>query len=73
MSEEMVDAFIPQRNNAWADKLSSDYFLPNKDGNYLFVVGTLHVVGKHHLLDLLTTKGFAVKQLLTSQTVSCDF
>nr|WP_274700249.1 TraB/GumN family protein [Vibrio aestuarianus] len=73
MSEEMVDAFITQRNNAWADKLSSDYFLPNKDGNYLVVVGTLHLVGKHNLLDLLTAKGFAVQRLSTSQTASCDF
>ncbi|MDE1211496.1 TraB/GumN family protein [Vibrio aestuarianus] len=73
MSEEMVEAFITQRNNAWANKLGSDYFLPNKDGNYLVVVGTLHLVGKHNLIDLLTAKGFAVQQLSTSQTASCDF
>ena len=73
MSEEMVEAFITQRNNAWANKLGSNYFLPNKDGNYLVVVGTLHLVGKHNLIDLLTAKGFAVQQLSTSQTASCDF
>lgn len=70
IDEELGDQFIYQRNRDWADKLNTDSFIG--DGQYLVVVGALHLVGKENLIDLLSGKGFIVSQLSTESAVDCS-
>ncbi len=73
MSPEMEQAFVHSRNQDWAEKLSSKTFLPNPNGQYVMIVGALHLVGDQNLLDLLQKRGFKVSQLNTSKEAQCDF
>lgn len=69
-SDELIDTFIYDRNRNWADKLDSSDFI-NEKGQYLVVVGTLHLVGENSLIALLESKGFEVTQLSQSRTSEC--
>lgn len=73
MSPEFEQAFIYQRNQDWANKLASREILPKKQGNYLVVVGTLHLIGRDSLVSLLRNKGFTVTQRSTSSNANCEF
>lgn len=73
MPTELEKAFLTDRNVDWANKLSaSDWKLDSK-GNYLLVVGTLHLIGEGNLLQLLEEKGFNVTQQSQSQQAQCQF
>ncbi|MGO2318784.1 MAG: TraB/GumN family protein [Vibrio toranzoniae] len=73
MPTELEKAFLTDRNVDWANKLSaSDWKLDSK-GNYLLVVGTLHLIGEGNLLQLLEEKGFNVTQQSQSQKAQCQF
>ncbi|WP_162046927.1 TraB/GumN family protein [Vibrio taketomensis] len=73
MSPKMENDFIYQRNHDWADKLSKATMFPERRGNYLVVVGTLHLVGRDNLPLLLKQRGFNVTQRSKSETATCEF
>lgn len=69
IGDELGDQFIYQRNHDWASKLDSHSFID--EGNFLVVVGALHLVGKENLLTLLSEKGFSVTQLSKESPIDC--
>ncbi|MDA0149257.1 TraB/GumN family protein [Vibrio sp. LaRot3] len=73
MSPEFERALITDRNRDWATKLTEQKLLPKKNGNYLVVVGALHLVGEQNLIALLKQNGFKVTQRSKSQAAKCDF
>ncbi|UPQ87324.1 TraB/GumN family protein [Vibrio sinaloensis] len=73
MSEEFEYAFLTERNLDWAKKLASPEWLPKRKGQYLIVVGTLHLIGEQSLLKMLEREGFTIKQLSQSQPTRCEF
>ena len=66
LSEEFGEApglystLIADRNRRWVPQIEK---LLKADKNYMIVVGTLHIVGRNGLLDLLKADGFSAKQL----------
>ncbi|MEZ9765445.1 TraB/GumN family protein [Vibrio splendidus] len=73
MSPKLEIAFLTDRNIDWANKLSVIDWKLDPKGNYLIVVGALHLVGKGNLLELLEDKGFNVTQQSQSQQAQCQF
>lgn len=73
MSPEFEAAFLTQRNEDWAHKLSNPNWLPKKKGKYLVVVGTLHLIGDQSVLQKLSEKGFKVTQRSKSVPTNCEF
>ena len=73
MPTELEKAFLTDRNVDWANKLSANDWKLNTKGNYLLVVGTLHLIGEGNLLELLEKKGFTVDQQSQSQKAQCQF
>jgi uncharacterized protein len=51
---------VSDRNRRWMPQIEK---LLKSDKNYMVVVGTLHIVGKNGLLDLLKSEGFTSRQL----------
>jgi hypothetical protein len=66
LSEEYAEAprlyttLVSDRNRRWTPEIEK---LLKADKNYMVVVGTLHIVGKSGLLELLRADGFSAKQL----------
>ena len=73
MSPKLEKSFLTDRNIDWANKLSANDWKLDSKGNYLIVVGALHLVGKGNLLELLEDKGFNVTQQSQSQQAQCQF
>ncbi|WP_299686272.1 TraB/GumN family protein [uncultured Vibrio sp.] len=73
MSPELEKAFLTDRNIDWANKLSTNDWKLDSSGNYLVVVGTLHLIGEGNLLQLLQNEGFSVSQLSKSEQAQCEF
>lgn len=73
MSPDFEQAFLIDRNLDWATKLSSPNWLPNANGSYVIVVGALHLVGKHNLIELLQAQGFEIEQLAQTAPAGCEF
>ena len=73
MPSELEKAFLTDRNIDWANKLSANDWKLDSKGNYLLVVGTLHLIGEGNLLQLLEEKGFTVIQQSQSQQAQCQF
>ncbi|WP_404971892.1 TraB/GumN family protein [Vibrio campbellii] len=71
-SDEFNQAFLYDRNQDWAEKLDSGSVLPNKSGQYTIVVGSLHLVGKDNLIELLEERGFTVEPLGNTHKADCD-
>ncbi len=71
-SEEFNDAFLYSRNRDWAKKLDSGTVLPQKQGSYTVVVGSLHLVGKDNLIDLLAERGFDIAPLGNTHKAECN-
>jgi len=71
-SDEFNEAFLYARNRDWAEKLDSGRVLPKKSGQYTIVVGSLHLVGKDSLIELLETRGFAIEPLGNTDKADCD-
>ena len=60
--EEFPELYRPlteDRNRAWVERLEE--LLDDRD-DYLVVVGALHLVGRHSVVDLLRQRGYAVNQ-----------
>ena len=76
MSEQSSDKFnqalLYDRNRDWAEKLDSGRMLPKKSGQYTIVVGSLHLVGKDNLIELLEERGFTVEPLGNTHKADCD-
>ena len=73
MPAELEKAFLTDRNIDWANKLSANDWKLNTKGNYLLVVGTLHLIGEGNLLELLEKKGFTVNLQSQSRKAQCQF
>ncbi|TMX38761.1 TraB/GumN family protein [Vibrio sp. Hep-1b-8] len=73
MSEELESALLTDRNLDWAEKLSNPNWLPDNKGNYVVVVGTLHLLGEQSVLQLLKDYGFKISQLSQSTKAQCEF
>ncbi|WP_394158379.1 TraB/GumN family protein [Vibrio campbellii] len=71
-SDEFNQAFLYDRNRDWAEKLDSGSVLPKKSGQYTIVVGSLHLVGKDNLIDLLEERGFTVEPLGNTHKADCN-
>jgi uncharacterized protein YbaP (TraB family) len=56
----LYSMLVADRNRKWIPKIEQ---LLRSDKNYMVVVGTLHIVGKGGLLDLLKANGFSSRQL----------
>lgn len=73
MSPQMEEVFMHQRNRDWAEKLAQGSIFPTSEGNYLIVVGALHLIGPDNLLALLESRGFKITQRSQSQAANCQF
>ncbi|PMH41810.1 hypothetical protein BCU68_15270 [Vibrio sp. 10N.286.49.B3] len=71
VSEWASEHFLYQRNRNWAKKLNSNTMLTS-DGHYLVVVGALHLVGEHNLLQLLANEGFEIFALSSPGKANCQ-
>jgi uncharacterized protein YbaP (TraB family) len=56
----LYSTLVAGRNRKWIPRIET---LLKSDKNYMVVVGTLHIVGKGGLLDLLKADGFSSRQL----------
>lgn len=56
----LYTTLVSDRNRRWIPQIER---LLKSDKNYMVVVGTLHIVGKNGLLDLLKSEGFTSRQL----------
>jgi uncharacterized protein YbaP (TraB family) len=56
---ELYGPLTEDRNRAWVERLAQ--LLDDRD-DYLVVVGALHLVGRHSVVDLLRQRGHAVTQ-----------
>ncbi|MGF1696952.1 TraB/GumN family protein [Vibrio lamellibrachiae] len=72
-SEDFERLFITDRNKDWANKLNGTVFLGDDSGQYLVVVGTLHLVGKGNLMNELESRGFSIEKRSNSESVKCEF
>ncbi|MEZ9316709.1 TraB/GumN family protein [Vibrio lentus] len=73
MPSELEKAFLTDRNIDWANKLSANDWKLDSKGHYVLVVGTLHLIGKGNLLQLLEEKDFNVTLQSQSQQAQCQF
>ncbi|NMV21815.1 TraB/GumN family protein, partial [Vibrio parahaemolyticus] len=64
-------AFLYERNRDWAKKLDTGSILPQRSGRYTVVVGSLHLVGKDNLIELLKKRGFDIKPLGKTRQARC--
>jgi len=69
ITDELGEHFIYQRNQNWAEKLDLNTFIPK--GQYLVVVGALHLIGEKSLLTQLSDRGFNVTQLSKEDPIHC--
>jgi hypothetical protein len=57
---DLYDAIVVDRNEAWIDEMER---LLSEGRNYLVVVGALHLVGEHSVVDLLRRRGLTVAEV----------
>ncbi|KLN62878.1 TraB/GumN family protein [Vibrio sp. VPAP30] len=72
-SPEFEKSFLIDRNLDWVAKLSNPEWLPKQKGEYVIVVGTLHLLGDQSVLKLLENEDFKVTQLSESIASNCEF
>ncbi|MFB5143699.1 TraB/GumN family protein [Vibrio diabolicus] len=70
-TEDFNQAFLYERNRDWAKKLDTGSVLPQRSGRYTVVVGSLHLVGKDNLIELLKKRGFDIKPLGKTRQARC--
>lgn len=54
----LYEALVVNRNEAWIDEIET---LLGTDDTELVIVGALHLVGEHNVVDLLRERGFEVR------------
>lgn len=57
---DLYDRLVTERNRKWAPRIAA---LLEREGDYLVVVGALHLVGPDSVLALLAADGIAAEQL----------
>jgi uncharacterized protein YbaP (TraB family) len=60
VAPSLYTTLVSDRNRRWIPQIER---LLKADKNYMVVVGTLHIVGKNGLLDLLKGNGISARQL----------
>jgi hypothetical protein len=60
---ELFDALLVQRNRSWVDDIRA---LTKAEGDYMVVVGVLHLVGEDSVLEMLDDAGIPSRQLRNS-------
>jgi uncharacterized protein YbaP (TraB family) len=60
---ELFDALLVQRNRSWVDDIRA---LTKAEGDYMVVVGVLHLVGEDSVLEMLDDAGIPSRQLSNS-------
>ena len=63
---ELYDTLVVERNRRWAPRLAG---LLEGDGDYLVIVGTLHLVGPDSVLEFLAARGLVATQVGTRPAV----
>ena len=58
---ELFDELIDQRNLAWEQQLTEILQLGTQD--YMVIVGALHLLGEHGVIELLRKRGFKIHRL----------
>ncbi len=71
-SSQMEQEMLHERNQHWVTTLTDD-ISHKHPGNYVMVVGTLHLIGAGSVIELLAQQGFTIEQHSTSQTAGCRF
>ncbi|PFG46103.1 hypothetical protein ATG66_3198 [Vibrio sp. ES.051] len=71
-TDDFNQAFLYERNRDWAKQLDTGSVLPQNSGRYTVVVGSLHLVGKDNLIELLEKRGFDVKPLGHTRQAMCN-
>ncbi|NLS11643.1 TraB/GumN family protein [Vibrio sp. SM6] len=69
MSKPLKERLLYLRNQDWARKIMR--WTVERPGEYVMVVGALHLVGQDNLLELLKNRGFSVKRLTQADPISC--
>jgi uncharacterized protein len=57
---QLYAAIVVERNEAWIEELER---MLGDGRRYLVVVGALHLVGEHSVVDLLRTRGLTVEKI----------
>jgi hypothetical protein len=57
---ELYATLVVDRNMRWIETLES---LLAKPGRHLVIVGALHLVGEHNVVDLLAADGFVIEPI----------
>ncbi len=70
-SEQTLQQILYLRNQAWIEKIADPQFLAPQ-GNYVVAVGSLHLLGKHNLIDLLQQQGYHTEQISRSESAQCE-
>jgi uncharacterized protein YbaP (TraB family) len=58
---ELFDELVDQRNKAWDRQLTK--ILRNGDQDYMVIVGAMHLLGEHGVIELLRQRGFKIQRL----------
>ena len=58
---ELFDELVDQRNKAWDRQLTE--ILRNGDQDYMVIVGAMHLLGEHGVIELLRQRGFKINRL----------
>ena len=58
---ELFDELVDQRNQAWDRQLTE--ILQHGNQDYMVIVGALHLLGEHGVVELLRQRGFEVHRL----------
>ncbi len=58
---ELFDELVDQRNQAWDRQLTE--ILRHDDQDYMVIIGALHLLGEHGVIELLRQRGFKVHRL----------
>ena len=72
-SDDFDNKLLYSRNKSWVKKITSDNFLPSKNGRYTMVVGAMHLIGPGNVLNLLKQQGYSIIQRSTSAPALCQF
>lgn len=68
--ENTRQSLLYQRNNQWVKKIINPQFL-TPTGHYLIAVGTLHLIGKHSVIQSLAESGYSIEQVSHSEEYQC--
>ncbi len=68
--ENMLEILLYKRNQDWENQINSGNLMAS-EGTYTMVVGTLHLLGKDSVIELLEKSGWEVRQISKSSPSTC--